>query len=112
MIGNACFAQNSNTPEKLLTGEWRCFSIKMENEIIDPGTINIEMIWKFDENNFTQLFVEYGKTEIETGTFQIIAGRLYLNVGHTSLIAVYTIQGNILTAYFEKMEATYIFKKQ
>ena len=111
VIGMICFAQNTDIQGSNLQGEWICVSIESENETIDPRTIGIIMLWKFEGINFSQSYNENGKTELVTGTFKTISNVIIFEFGQEALMWPYTIQGNTFVVSVHDGGHTYIFHK-
>jgi len=102
LSGIVCFAQSTDTRVKALQGEWKVIRAQNGKEVLDytvPPANKMEVIWKFEGNNFFLLMIEHDpeSSEVATGTFSIVGNNLVMTFsGEKPESAPYTLQGNTL----------------
>jgi hypothetical protein len=100
LTGIDCFAQSTDAQAGALQGEWAVISMQMGDRVIyESSMILIEIIWKFEGNNysFVTTNLKTGESEILAGTFIIAGDTLVITYQGEIDVIPYTLQGNNLT---------------
>ena len=102
-VGMDCFAQNTDARVSALQGEWSMIFAQSGDDIADltkPPYNELEMIWKFEGNNFFIVGIDSTNERenyVVSGTFTIVGSSLVTTVNGQSEAMSYSFHDNTLT---------------